>query len=345
MFEILIFLFPLLGIGFPIYIYILFKLIIIQNKKFSISKFDFLSFVLIFIYFFIRTISVSFDALFYIVTYYFGFILFYLYFSISKRNIDLYLVLKILCFEVIIEAILINTIIPASLLLNYPTYTLDSPHYKLFFGFFQRPYSIGSNATVTSSIILIIYIYVSSNFKLKFNYELLIFITFIICLSGTGIALYLFYILITHFNFRIKHLLIFLSLILLLFLLIPFFEQSDFSKFSSIYINGLLEFKIQQIEDYFYQLNDFFQLFFGKNHTKKFDVVTFNDFALNDAFYNLGFLGLILILVFLISKMNRYNYMMVLFFLIGALHYGAIFSISGQFLLGYILNISHLKKM
>lgn len=340
MFEISILLFPLLGIAFPIYIFVIYKLIINRNNKIFFSKSDLFFLVSISLYFIIRSFYVSFDALFYIATYYFGFILFYFYFKISKRKLDLMLLIKVLCLEVLLEAILINTILPAKLLPNYPAFTEGSPHYKLFFNIFQRPYSIGSNATVTSTLILILYIYVKSNFNLSIKLNLLVFGALLVSLSGTGIALYFIYITFSYFKPSPKSLFIFISLFILSYFLVQYLETSDFSKFSSIYLNQLFELKFEQIDNYLKQLNDAFQIYFGKNHQAKMDVVTFNDFSINDAFYNLGLLGLVIYLLFIFSNINSKNYVMILFFLIAAFHYGAIFNIIGQFLLGYILNIA-----
>lgn len=344
MFEYFLFLFPLLGVAYPIYIFTIFKLLVIKINEVTFLKFDLLFVLFLIFYIFLRLFYVSIDAVIYLSTYYFGFLFFYFYFFISQRKIDLYLLLKILCYEIIIETILINTIIPASILPNYPEYTLDSPHHKLFFGFFQRPYSFGSNASVTSTIILILYTYVRSNFKFDKKNEILVLLALLFCLSGTGIAMYFIFILFSNFKYKPKNIFIFLGLILFSILSYPIIEQSDFSKFSSIYINGLYDLKIQQIENYILSLNDSFQILFGKNHLYKFDVVTFNDFAFNDAFYNIGIIGLVLIFIFIMLKVNKSNLLMIIFFLIGAFHYGAMFSISGQLLLGYILNLSKSKK-
>lgn len=345
MFEILILLFPLSGVAFPIYIFVLVNLFFKKNKNYSISLSNVCCFLLLALYISVRTFNVSFGALFYILTYYFGFLLFFLYFKISGVSINLYLVLKVLCLEVLIEALLINTILPASLLFNYPPYSIDSPHHKHFFGFFQRPYSIGANASVTSTLILILYIYVKSNLNVSLKYNLLVFCALLTCLSGTGIALYFIYISMRYFKAKFTSIFIFIALLFFAYFIVTYLEESDFSKFSSIYLNQLYELKIDQIDDYLFKLSDTFQLIFGKNHRDKFDVVTFNDFAMNDAFYNLGIGGLALLLSFIIFNTNQNNNLMVLFFLVAAFHYGAIFSIFGQFLLGYILSFSKAPKV
>jgi hypothetical protein len=340
MFEIVVLLFPLSGIAFPIYILVFIKLILAKRKNYSIFDLNSLFFFLLAFYVIIKAFNTSFDALFYILTYYFGFLFFFIYFRLSGNSINLSLILKVLCFEVLIEALLINTVLPASLLFNYPPYLIDSSHHKLFFGFFQRPYSIGANASVTSTLILILYIFVKTNVIISFKYEILVLCAIVICLSGTGIALYFIYLTLRYFQPRFKSIALFTSLLFFAYLIVLNLEESDFSKFSSVYLNELYELKIDQINDYLLKLNDTFQIVFGKNHRDKVDVITFNDFAMNDAFYNLGIIGLVLLLCFIISNTNRNNKLMVIYFLVAALHYGAIFNIFGQFLLGYILSFT-----
>jgi hypothetical protein len=323
-----------------VYFITLFKWIT-TNFKFKIYIKDLILIFFLLVYLFFRVSQVSIEPLIYLSTYYFGFVFFYLFFISTRIKVDLSRILYFFCLEILLEATLINTILPAKFWKNYPLFEEGSPHFVVFFDFFQRPYSIGSNSTVTSTLLVILFIQVKQFASLSIWKEILVFFSIALCLSGTGLSLYFLYILSTKIKFKFRDIFTLLTIVGACFIVIELLSTTDYSKFSSIYVNSLIELKLSQIDDYILKLNNLFQLFFGYNHKFKFDVITYNDFSLNDAFFNLGILGVLFYFFFIVSHISKFNKVSILFFVVAALHYGAIFNIFGQFLFGYLLSLKN----
>lgn len=81
-----------------------------------------------------------------------------LYFSKTAININK--ILLLLSAEILFEFLLINTVVPTSILPNYPK--LDD---EIMTGSFFRVYSIGCNATTTSTILIMLLAYRESLIK------------------------------------------------------------------------------------------------------------------------------------------------------------------------------------
>ena len=85
-----------------------------------------------------------------LIRYYWGWILFYVFFSVGFR-ININLVLKVLSLAVLGEAILINTIFPASF---WPNFTSSI----ILLRALPAAHSFGGNASVTSVILLSLFV-------------------------------------------------------------------------------------------------------------------------------------------------------------------------------------------
>ena len=114
----------------------------------------------------------------YCLAFFLGVDVFFIFFSYGYW-INLDLLLKILCILVIGEAILINTFIAPYELPNYPD--TSSNHFSPE-NMYQRPYSFGGSASVTSAILVTL----MASLRLNFRSSLLPIAATLSCMSGTG---------------------------------------------------------------------------------------------------------------------------------------------------------------
>ena len=123
----------------------------------------------------------------YVIRFCWGFLLFYLVFK-SGIQIQVDKLLIFLSILTIIEAVLVNTVIPAELLPNYPI--AGTPGHYAEIGGYQRPYSFGASASVTS-VILAALLTVS---KFGWRGKSLVFVAILTCMSGSGfLALFIYF--------------------------------------------------------------------------------------------------------------------------------------------------------
>ena len=69
---------------------------------------------------------------------------------------------------------------------------------------------------------------------------------------------------------------------------------------------------------------------FGYDYSKGEEPLTWGDFSIVEFYISFGIIGIILFFLFSFSKMNKTNFVAILIGLLGSLHYGGVFSISGQ---------------
>jgi hypothetical protein len=247
---------------------------------------------------------------------------------------------------VIAEAFLINTIISPEILPNYPAVTDDRVTYETrILGFYQRPYSIGTNASITSTIIIVLMFYTRA-MGIELNRITKVVATTAIILLGSGVGYMLFLLynlfLLQPFKNVIRSV-ISVSFVLLLYFLIFIADigaTEGLEKISSVYLEFLYELKAGQMEDVRYALHHAAKgVLIGQQFHEPSELIIWSDFAWNDMYYCTGLLGVGLLVFILLIKFNRYNWVPFLIFIIGAIHYGAIFSLPGQLLLGYFFSL------
>jgi hypothetical protein len=161
--------------------------------------------------------------------------------------------------------------------------------------------------------------------------------------SGTGYMLFLLFIVFKIGPFRnslnatISSLVIFI--IYYLIFIIDIGSLEALNKISLTYLEYLYDFKIWQVDRDISDLllNDD-QLYIGKMFDDASHLIIWSDFAWENLFYCTGLIGLGITVLILIFKMNKYNWVPILVFVIGAIHYGAMYSLPGQLLLGYFLS-------
>lgn len=337
-----LFFLPLLGSSIVGYVFITLSLLIfLINKKLSKPgiAIAILFFVLIFYKFQQLGDVVVTEVL---VRYFLGeiLILCFLYYTKAKVNIDK--LIKLYAIEVCIEALLINTILPPSFWPNYPNLDIAVGHQTHFMGFYQRVYSVGCNATVSSTIMCILASYRQVLIKKGVIYknikiEYLIFIAICLFASGTGFCLYLLYLLYKFNLYKSKYLAIGVVFVIGLLYATTFMEQNDslFSRFSYMYMEFLWEFKSQQIQEAESYLEAGSYLI-GTDY-KNLPLQLWGDFAIRDFIISWGFAGLIFFLLLVLKYINRLNAFVLILGIIGIFHYGGIFSFSGQLVFSYAM--------
>ena len=347
--------------------------------KLSITELFFLFYIisLVLIYLVLTTASNDTDYFYVLnsVRFYFGFLLFYFYFKngdFKLENIYLFLILII-----IVEAFLVNTIIEARYLPNYPEYyvggeckisnvtgkCITSPHFASEGFPYQRPYSFASMANVTGPLLVGIFSLIRN---VKRIHTLILIGVILIIMSGTGFI-------------ALSILLIFRrEIYLLLFCAVVFaiinFLVSDLplinifkNKFSIDSIIMLIKVKFYQLSSFYLDPNDFYQFVgdFTKDNTgvsgisklfSEFNIINHffgglliisdqgsgygGDFGWLWLYLSYGFISLLVFILFVISKLNKRNFIPAMILLISTFHYPVIFYLTGQIVFAYILTRS-----
>lgn len=349
-----LFLLPLLGTSVPAYIlaigYLLYK---ISSLKFKIQDLFFLAIIVL--WFLFKTQQSDLIACTILFRYYFGFYVFYLFFNNINISLKLDKLLWIICGAVVLEAILVNTVVPIRFLPNYPKDGLgDFIAETKILGFYQRPYSIGTSSTITSTLVMVLIFYVfgfSKEQSIDKSRNLLMFSIFsvIILGSGTGYALLLMFLVYKIGPFKNKiSAIITVGAILLIYYLIFIADIGSLDgldKISAFYLEFLYDFKAIQIEDVIYALeSESGQFIIGRAFDDPKGLIIWSDFAWLNLFECTGYMGLFVTIFIFLFKTNRYNYIPILVFLIGAIHYGAIYSLPGQLLVGYFMSTKYKIK-
>lgn len=342
-----LFLLPLSGTGIPAYIFaILYVVFFVNPIKFKVQDVFFLGILIT--WFCFKSVQSDFYSTLVLLRYYFGFYIFYIFFNNLNIHIKFDRLLLIICVVVVLEAFLINTIIKPEWLPNYATGDLGELNFETkILGFYQRPYSIGSNSTITSTLVMVLLFYVFAFSKNLYNRskKLLYFAIFTVLIIGSGTGYML---LLLFFLYKIKpfknafNSAIAISFIILILYLIFVFDVGSIDgldRISAVYLDLLYQFKLFQYEKVMLDLRtNSLQLMIGKQFSTSSELIIWSDFAWNDLFYCTGYVGFYITIIILLFKTNRFNVIPVLVFVLGAIHYGACYSLPGQLLLGYFLS-------
>lgn len=281
------------------------------------------------------------------VKYFLGFFLFFLFFkNYQNININFSKLVSLIAISVIIEALLVNTIIPKEYWLHYPVDNLS--HSGLFWGVYQRPYGIATSPTVTSSLIVILMTLADYQEKNKYhkikNFHTLAITAVLASLSGTGFFLLILYLIIRYKLFSIFALVFSIPIVALVIINQLSINISLFEKISPEYVFYLIEYKLGQIYDLF-NIESLYSIFFGVEWNSNDPMPLGGDLGFLNI-YNYGGVAILLLYLYLsiyIYSNKKFNITLSLF-LISCFHYTAMFSLLGQILFGYILAISNNKN-
>jgi hypothetical protein len=272
---------------------------------------------------------------------YIGWLMIYYFVKGTGAKIKVDRLLFLFCISVIIEAILVNTILPTSYIYG-PEFD-SSSHISKFYGFYQRPLSVGGRATTSSTIVCLMLSYIETlrikGIKLMtWKLEILALIVIVLFASGTGFMLYFVYwIYKLHFFSRKRNVFLLIPLITVIVYVMVYLAKNSNSVFSRVsykYVEFLFDYKIEQIETTMSAIKN--SLMIGGaiigGH-----ILVGGDFALENLLHSLGISGIIILLLFIMIKINLINLMVILIAILGMFHYGAITMISGQLVFAYTL--------
>lgn len=255
-----------------------------------------------------------------VLRFFWGFLLFYLIFA-SRVQIDVDKLLIVLSALTILEAVLVNTVISAEILPNYPVAGAMGHFTEVNLGEYQRPYSFGGNPGVTS-VVLVALLAVS---KARFWGKALAVGAICACYSGSGfMVLFLYLILISGF----------FSFLVLVPTISWIVYSGILSHLSLTYVAWLIDFKMNQIASEL----PMDSLLMGIPLNLGVDGLG-GDFAFLSFFNFSGLAGVFLLITAIITNLNKRNILPILIMAAGSVEYGAIFHLPGQLMLGYFLNL------
>jgi len=348
----LIFLIPYTGVAYPSYPIVVIMLIL-SFYKLRLKEFDIFLIVLILIFSCIKCFFGSISSSLLIIKYIFGFLVFYLLFiqKLDYLKINFNSLLIIVSSVLILEAVLINTVLPAVFWPHFPKdeYGLLL-HKGQFFDFYQRPYGIGTNPSVTTTLIICLLFtrdkVQTSNSKLSILASFLSILSIIISLSGTGFFLLFIYLIYHYSNVKkIRWVMLFLIIPISYFLI--FFRVGDsilytgLDKISPDYIQYLIDYKITQwLEESHSFFVNYYNLLFGKIAYAGDIVSLGGDFGILNFFIYGGILSFILYLFIIGNKINQYNFFIFFVLILGSFHYAAIFTTPGQIVFSFCLALN-----
>ena len=342
----------------PAYLFIFFYLLI-NLSKIRISLFQLLSILICIFYLFcLLFLSKENSTLLVNFRYFFGFAIFLIFlrnFNFDEKHFFLFrLILFLICFYTIIEALFINI---------YPDISLHQEiHTAKFFGFYTRSYGVGGNSTISSLSIIFLYYFIYKFFRKKISiYEnILVLFSIFSLFSTTGFIILCTIIFFENLKFKnIDNFLKFFVVVFSLFLLIyasTIIEGDHFQKISSKYLKLIIHDKLYWFklafgdivivnpeEIYFFKrysedilsIKECFNFFWG---CQIHDTInTSGDFAIKIFIIQNGILGLFPFLLLIFSFFKSKNYLILLILISTTLHYGFVFSNIGHFILPLFL--------
>lgn len=322
---------PYLGTGGPAYLIAIGCIVLYSNFKTKYTKTS--------IYFVLTVVGVYIIKFyqpdnFILIRYfqvYFGFIIFYLMFVGMKGDTDKETIGKMLAVFVITEAILINTIVPPQLLGNFPTFNgvIPDDHLTSYFGFYRRPYGFGSNASMTSSMLVVMYS-ISDKVKTKW----LLTLAIILSASITGYGLFLIALFLT--SKRKIPIAIGLGLCLLILQLIMQRIDVHFAyRISPQFVWTIIEFTMEQ--NLSSLRPDDYSILFGTNYLIDGEAMYLTDNGMAPFFYTNGLLLCIAYLGTAFWPGAYKKKVPYIIFFVGIFHYPAIFTMCGQVLFALLL--------
>lgn len=277
------------------------------------------------------------------VKYFFGSLLMLFFFASKNYEVDFGRVALVISIITIAEAFLVNTVLSPELLPNYPKDEGGNlAHPGLFWGWYQRPYGIGTNASVTAGTLVVLLSMRNVGddrgaYKVG-KIDIVVFISILVCLSGTGFAMFALYYL---FCFASKPLLLLIlaavSSFVSLVALTVGAKIELFEKISSTYFLHLLEYKNEQFEMSLVGKTDLLSWLFGNAWNARELVVLGGDFGwLNIMEYG-GIFVLLMIFLILISTYNSMARPTIILLIISGFHYFSMFTLSGHIIIAYLL--------
>lgn len=196
-------------------------------------------------------------------------------------------------------------------------------------GEYYRALGPALNSSVTS-VILAIQLFRIKNKKKNYKLVLLYGSTFLMCWSGSGF-ISLAILIISKYRLKISHVIFISIMTIVSILIINYFNPP---KLNSEYLYLVLGMKIKYLE---ILNNNFIDLIMGMNLDNINQNTIGGDAALVNSIENFGLILIALLSYLLIRITPSKNKVLVLVGLISSIHYGVIFSLTGQVIFGAIM--------
>ena len=305
----LLFFSPIFGFAFLCYLYMGLSLLFSRIRS---VKERGMSILLCSILFFIcyKYIQIgNFTCWFALVRFFIGWALAFAYFRRFTLNVSVNSIILAFAFEIIVEFLLINTILPPSFLLNYPD--IDDIGN---IGPFIRVYSVGSNSSISGTILCMLLAYRESLNKRgcdvkDIRVDILSTICIVMFASGTSFYLFLIYLFYRFNLLKIKYLIFASIVIYALFIVISKMSILDggiLSHMSFDYLEFLWDYKEMQIEDFLHEYKNMSRLF-GYDYNGREEPLIWGDFAILEYYVSFGIIGVFLLIVVICTKVNKIN--------------------------------------
>lgn len=332
------------GIGAlaQVVVLLLFIVELVRGKKLKLSLVDSLLLFSVIFLFIIKLFTITLENDILMLKFYWGFIIFYLYFKISNYKFDFLIFFWLAVIITIVDFTLINTIMPLEMMKNIPKAHAEIISTEAKFLLFNRSYGLASMPTASATILVILlaglYTFQRTDFR---NFHIIITIVPLIFLgSGTGFLLFLFFVfmrfkLYKGFKFNIG--VIFLVSFSYFVTTQNINNQTIFKRLSVNYFNRLIEYKSTQISDELKLLDhSFFETLFGLTYTKTMTIRIMSDFGWIDLLECYGLFGVAIFILFIVLK-KKLKLLPVFILVISYFHYPALGSIPGQILFATLL--------
>ena len=273
--------------------------------------------------------------------YFYGFCFFLISGPVLKTQYEqkLFICAFFLAGLTILDALLINILGYQSWMTNYPDLDVLNGHRTSYFGSFQRAYSFGTNASITSVCLVSIFFAVLSNFKRGFVKIVVLFSILsavAVSFSATGIGTLIFGF---FYLVRIsKKLIVFLLALSVMSLSDNLWSSNlDLSyRLSTSYFSFLVSLKLSQLNVILVRFfDDPMEVFFGRKYTDITNLPFGDDFGWMSLLQTYGIIGLGVMACtvgYFISRAEKSNRLPAIVLCIGTFHYGALFSLAGQML-------------
>lgn len=301
-------------------------------KKAKLSKMDFLFLCGIISLLMAQLVIKEPSAIFIDLRFYWGWIIFYFIFKANVVNEKMLgNAFVLLCVITLVEAILINSVISAITLPNFPVADASMTDFAIP-GNYQRPYSFGASATVGSSLLVVL---MAISKVRGWRLWLGVFTVFVFA-SGTGIFILLLFLLVKYPKWMMKASFLLMLATLVMGYFLPQ-QTSDLfnlynSKIGPEYLEFLIDFKLSQINEYIDAL-DTYMIFFGGLGEYRGGDFGFLAFILAN-----GILGLLLFLMILFYRTNKKNRFPIFLIVLSSFHYPVMFFLPGQMIFGWLLS-------
>lgn len=272
--------------------------------------------------------------------YFFGFLVFVWYFQLPDafRLFNPRKLLIVLSLFVVAEAILINSFFTAADFPNYPDFVLAPSHKTAYFGFYQRAYGFGGSATITSTLLVALMFLARARGQLSKRVQALTFTAILLAASGTGILLLSAFLFTGIRSLRIRFCAFVIAVLLygVLFSQVQTDFNSPWARLTVGYFGDLINMKLGQLTGKYSIFNETFdKVLFGATLLQKEELPFWDDFGLGTLLYCFGLLGGFLYVFSAVLFRSRWALSAVAILYLGMVHYGGLFSIPGQMILGY----------